>query len=279
MIKAGFIILTGAILALFSVKVYSQDLIVTNENDSIFCKIKGINGNDMFYDLPGEARTGAYQVSLSQMKYYKYGYYRISKPKPVYDGVTRVRFGVNTGFSYRTAPVAEDIPSSLTSYLESLKSGHNFGMDFSYFFNDYLGIGLQANWFKTAEKETEGGNIRDKITIGFVGPEISARLLSRNKASALLTSVAIGYCGYKDESFYYGPLLIKGKTVGLGMDIGYDIGLSKNWAIGFQLAAFLGTITEVDVSQGSQSLHIELEEGKYESLERLDFSIGLRCRL
>jgi hypothetical protein len=276
--KAGFSILTGLLLILFSVNLFSQDLIVTNDNDSIRCKILGIKGNDMLFDYPDQDGTNSSRISLSKMKYYKYGYYKISKPKPVLAGPAKVRFGINGGYSYRTAPTVEGIPSSLTSYIESLKSGYHYGMDFMYFFNDYLGMGLKASKFRSGKKETEGGNIHDDISIGFVGPEFCTRLPSRNSLSALFVAIAIGYSGYKDDGYYNYPILIKGNTMGMGMDLGYDIGLSKNWAIGFQLSALFGTITEIDVTQGSQTLHVELEKDNYESLARVDLSVGLRCR-
>lgn len=172
----------------------------------------------------------------------------------------------------------EGIPSTLTDYIESLKSGYSYGMDLMYFFNDYFGMGLKASQYKSGKKETEGGNIRDDISIGFVGPEFCTRLLSKNNISALFVAIAIGYSGYRDEAFYNYPMLVKGNTIGMGMDLGYDIGLSKNWAIGFQLSAVLGTLTEVDLTRGSQSVHLELDKDSYESLARVDFSVGLRCR-
>lgn len=276
--KAVIFILTGTILLLFSANLLSQDLIITNENDSIRCKIKSIKGNDMLFDYPGQSGHVTNQISLSRMKYYQYGYYKILKPKPVFVTPSRIRFGINGGYSYRTATLVDGVPSTLTSYMESLKSGYHYGMDFMYFFNDCLGIGFKASKFTSGRKQTQGGNIRDDISIGFVGPEFCTRLLSKNKISDLFVAIAVGYSGYKDDGYYNYPMVVKGNTIGLGMDLGYDIGLSKTWAIGFQLSTILGTLTEIDVTHGSQTLHLELEKDSYESLARVDLSVGLRCR-
>ena len=67
-----------------------------------------------------------------------------------------------------------------------------------------------------------------------------------------------------------------GSTLGISFDIGYDIGLSENLSLGFQLSVLSGTLFEYDWNDGSTTETINLEEGEYESLNRIDFSVGLR---
>jgi hypothetical protein len=276
--KTGFFISAGTLLLLFASNLFSQDLIITNNNDSIRCKIKGIKGNDMLYTYPGQSGTPAGKVSLGQMKYYQYNFYKVPRSKTEVRGLTKGRIGIEAGYSRRTASTVDGIPPSLTDYVESLKSGYTYGLDFMYFFNDFLGIGFKASQFKTGKKQADRLSYSDDISIGFIGPEFCTRLPSRTNLSALLVAISIGYSGYRDNAFNYAPLTIKGNTVGVGMDLGYDIGLSKNWAVSFQLSTEVGMLHEIDIKQGYQTLHIDLEKGNYESLTRVDFSVGLHCR-
>lgn len=262
-------------------KLLSQDLIVTNNNDSIQCKIKGIKGNDMLFDYQEVDGIRHTLISLSEMKYYQYGYYKKTKLAPLYGGqemFTRTRFGINAGYSYRTAKTNENVPASLKNYVNGLKSGYHYGVDFTYYFNEFLGVGIRASQFKSGKEQAENGNISEEITIGFVGPAFCTRLMNPSKKNALYVAIAMGYAGYRDEGVYYTPMVIKGKSFGIGMDLGYDIGLSKNWAIGFQLSTISGVLTEVDATQNGSTQHFELEEENYESLTRVDFSFGLRYR-
>jgi hypothetical protein len=263
-------------------KTLSQDLIITNNNDSIFCKIKGIEGNDMLFDYQEADGIRHTLISLSEMKYYKYGYYKEPKKAPAHGASqelpVRVRFGLNLGLSYRTAKTNDNVPSQYKDYVEGLKSGYQYGIDFSYYFNEFIGIGFRASQFKSGKETTENGNVSDEVSISFIGPAFCTRLLNRTQKNALYIAIAMGYAGFRDEGVYYTPMLIKGSTFGLGMDLGYDIGLSRNWAIGFQLSALAGVITEVDVTQNGSTQNVSLEKENYESLARIDFSLGLRYR-
>lgn len=281
--KAGFILLAFAFIILFSANLFSQDLIVTNDNDSIRCKLKGVSGNYMLYDSTSQDGTFASKISLGQMKSFRYGYYRESKGKVPYSGskemVSRFRIGINGGFSYRTAPVGDDIYSpSLKKYMESLRWGYNYGVDCAYFFIDYFGIGFRASQFNTGKKETESGTIQDNIKISLIGPELCTRLVSKNHRNSLLAVVTMGYSSYHDDAYYNTPVTFKGGTFGLGMDLGYDIGFSRNWALGFQVSAMLASLMSMDVIQGGDKQHIEFKNGSYESLARIDLSAGLRYR-
>jgi hypothetical protein len=64
--------------------------------------------------------------------------------------------------------------------------------------------------------------------------------------------------------------------VGLSFDIGYDFALSENLSLGFHISSLTGTLFEYVWNDGGRTETIKLEKGEYESLNRIDFSVGLR---
>lgn len=67
-----------------------------------------------------------------------------------------------------------------------------------------------------------------------------------------------------------------GRTAGLALDFACDIGLSENLALGFQISFLSGMLSEYNRNDARTSETIKLEKGEYESLNRIDFSVGLR---
>ena len=81
---------------------------------------------------------------------------------------------------------------------------------------------------------------------------------------------------YSDDKVIFTDYKITGNTIGTAVDLGYDIGVSENLSLGVQISAITGTLFKYDWNDGSSTETIKLEEGEYESLNRVDLSIGLR---
>lgn len=47
------------------------------------------------------------------------------------------------------------------------------------------------------------------------------------------------------------------------------------FSIFLKLSSVTGALFEVDFTENNQTRHVELEEGSYESLNRLDVSVGI----
>ena len=54
-----------------------------------------------------------------------------------------LRIGINGGYSYRTAKIAESVPDEFKEYVKGLKSGYHLDGDFTYYFSDKFGVGLK----------------------------------------------------------------------------------------------------------------------------------------
>jgi hypothetical protein len=286
--KHFFVIIS---VMIFSISIQAQDLIVTNEGDSLNCKISKIKGDNMYFTFKYKDEIRSTLLPLVQVKFHQYNYYQISEVPA--DNVVgneiypHIRVAINGGWSYRVAKLADNIPSDFKQYMKGLKSGYHYGLDLSYFFSEQLGFGLKYYNYKSKDEinnvyvtppggPTQYGKMSDNISINFIGPIFSTRLLNADKKNSFLFNLGIGYMGYKDKAVLISDYTLKGNTLGLCWDIGYDIGLSENFAIGFQFSYMIGTLTQYKFSDGVNTETIKLVNDNYESLSRIDLSIGLR---
>ena len=168
-----------------------------------------------------------------------------------------------------------------------MKSGYHFGCDLIYYFSEPLGFGFKFYQFKSSNslddiyiEDIDGnrthGRLGDDLTISFIGPTFSTRLFNHDKSNAFLLNLSLGYMGYSNNKVIIDRYKMTGSTVGLSFDIGYDIGLSENLSLGFQVSYLSGTLFKYELNDGITTKTIDLEEREYESLNRIDFSIGLR---
>jgi hypothetical protein len=280
-----------AVLIFVSNSIFSQDLIVTNEGDSINCKITKVKTDNIYFTFKHRDEIRSTLLPVSSIKTHQIDYFQTSevpKDKVVgYENYQHFRIALNGGFSYQTAKVAESVPSDFKDYISELKSGYHFGGDLTYYFTEPLGFGFKYYLFKSSNsldniylEDTDGnrtyGKMSDDLTISFIGPTFSTRLLSHDKKNAFLMNLSLGYMGYTNDKVIIDEYKMTGSTMGFLFDIGYDVGLSENLSLGFQISFLIGTLFEYDWNDGSTTETIDLEEGEYESLNRIDFSIGLR---
>ena len=275
----------------FSNSIFSQDLIVTNDGDSINCKITKVKTDNIYFTFKHKDEIRSTLLPISNIKTHQFAYFQTSevpKEKVVgYENYQHFRIAINGGYSYQTAKVAESVPSDFKDYIRELKSGYHFGGDLTYYFTEPLGFGVKYYLFKSSNsidniylEDTDGnrtyGKMSDDLTISFIGPTFSTRLLSHDKKNAFLMNLSLGYMGYSNDKVIIDKYKMTGSTMGLSFDIGYDIGLSEKLSLGFQLSFLSGTLFEYDWNDGSTTETIDLEEGEYESLNRIDCSVGLR---
>lgn len=274
-----------------NVRVYSQDLIVTNEDDSINCKITKIKTDYIYFTFKYQDEIRSTLLPMSDVKNHQFDFYQTSevpKDKVIgYQNYQHFRIAINGGYSYHTAKVSESVPNDFKDYVKELKSGLHFGGDVTYYFTEPLGFGVKYLIFKSSNsmdniyvEDTDGnrtyGKMSDDLTISFIGPTFSTRLLSHNKSNALIMNLSLGYMGYSNDKVIVDNYKMTGSTLGMAFDIGYDIGLSEYLSLGFQISFISGTLFEYDWDDGTTTVTIDLEKGEYESLNRIDFSVGLR---
>src|SRR5690606_631170 len=178
----------------------------------------------------------------------------------------------------------------LESYAKELKTGYHIGGDITLYASEYVGFGVKYDNYRT-NNEAEVYYIghqgwlfnsmvtrKDEINITFIGPFLSGRILHGKNKNSVFINFGAGYVKYVNEtSIAFTPdITSTGKLVGLNFDFGYDISLSKRFAIGFQLSFLTGVLTEYEESIGSTTRTVKYDQNKGDDLKRINLSVGLR---
>jgi hypothetical protein len=267
-----------------TVPLYAQDLIVTAKGDSLNCKITEIGADNIHFTFKYKGEIRNTLLPVSDVTSYQTNYYLTAEvPSDKILGnrnYPRFRFAVSGGWSYRTGRLPQNIPSGVSDYLQGLKPGFHYEAGLSYYFSEYLGAGFIYSEYLSSNSDdgsTGYGDMSDRIHINFAGPVFSTRLFNQTKKNCLLLDLGIGYLRYRDEVLFASEkLTLKGGTAGFYWNVGYDIGISKNLALGFQLSFLRGMLSEYKRSNGIRTDVIKLEKNEREDLTRIDLSIGLR---
>lgn len=270
----------------------AQDLIITNTNDSLNCRITKVTNDHIYFSYMNNGELRKTLISKSDVKQFTKSNTgdtgNLSIGNNLQPGYSKFRLAFEGGFSTRLGKVAK---GSMEQYLKDLKKGYNIGLDASYFISESVGFGVKFSTFGSDNKlenlaldiDRDGlvdtRSTSDDITITFVGPGYSARFISA-RGNTFITSLSIGYLGYVDHYTLNDlPYDLKGGAFGLALDIGYDIKLSQHWSLGAQCSLIRGTLTSYTLEDGNYSQKIDLDEDNYESLSRFDFSVGIRYNL
>ncbi|AXT61812.1 hypothetical protein D1816_16100 [Aquimarina sp. AD10] len=290
-------IMISTMMIVFMQHINAQDLIITSQNDSINAKITKIKEGKVNFRYMKNGNLKKTLLPLSEIEVYEKNFYKTSgipskaKLESNYKG-KRLHVGTNAGFAFRTAKISGIQDETLKKHVKKLKSGVNFGLDAHYFLKERLGLGLKFNSFYSTAKENNlvasfpngdvGRGLENKVSINFIGPSLMTRLLSKNKKHTLLLSTAAGYISYKDEQTI-GNRLSKttGDTIGVSVDLGYDIGLTDYMALEFLTSWTTGALDELEVEENGAVTTIDLVDttGDREGLSRINISAGLRFYL
>jgi hypothetical protein len=284
-------ILLIIILTVTSLCTFGQDLIVTTEGDSINCTITAIKANNYYFTFKHETEIRETFIQAKDVVSYAKGYYKVSEVpieyKPKGQSFSKFRIALDYGYSHRTAKVAENVPTDFKNYVEDLKNGNNMGLDLNYFVSESFGVGLKYNRNKSSNSmdniyvEDDQGNRRygklsDDITMTFVGVSFAGRILDAKKRNAFIIALSLGQLSFNNQFVVVDPYEMNGSTFSTALDFGYDIATSKNFAIGVKFSIIGGVLTEYVLKDGVTTERIKLNEEQYESLSRIDISVGIR---
>ncbi len=197
------------------------------------------------------------------------------------------RFAVDGGYSFRTARIDENADAVLRQYIKGVKSGYHLEASYTYFYNKKYGIGLVYSNFAASNRmdditltdnfgNTVNTYMSDDMTITFVGPSFTWRYPNINNENVFYADYSLGYMGYVNKSHLVEDVTISGNTLGANLGIGYDIKLNKNFQLGLKANLLGGTLKKLTLKSDTRTKVVNLKEGEYESLLRIDFSVGFR---
>ena len=271
---------------------YSQDLIITNDGDTLNCKITSDKGDYLRFNYMYEDDFRKTLIAKSDVKAYAFNHFaesEITKEfKQKKSDYQHFRLSANGGFSYRTGRISSDLSGEMEDYMKELKWGKHFSADASWFISESLGFGVKYSRFMSSNSllnvsaDIDGnglldyGNIKDNISISFVGPMVSTVFNSYNKKNAFFGSWGLGYLSYHDNGEMVGSEAeLNGSTLGMVGDLGYQIGISENLSLAITFSYTLGVLSKIDQTLQGQTRTYKLDDDNKENLGRLDLSLGL----
>lgn len=190
----------------------------------------------------------------------------------------KFRLGVDGGFSYRIAPISQDLPEELYKYKKDLRSGKYIGTDFTYLLSPMIGIGVKYSLFSTdhnSDKQKIDDRVifrSDNLNIHYVGPFFTIRsIVKKNKMYANF-DFSVGYTVYVNSITYDNKSdLITEENFGFSSSIGTDFMVSNNLSLGWNF-----TVSAASFADTNRSEKIKLVDKENENLSRIGF--GLRVR-
>ena len=272
--------------------VQAQDLIVTSRGDSINCKITKTTRDYIYFTFKHEAEIRNTLIPLYQISTHQKDYFSVSELPVNYTldkKFPHFRVAFDGGWQYRTAKIADGLDSEWREHYKKMKSGFHYDLQASYFFIESMGIEAvfsQQFFGNTGDgylKDEEGnftalGKIKDQISFNYIGANYLLRLFDSKKKNCWLFSIGFGYMGYKDRLFFDNVEQIKitTGTLGSSMAVGYDIGISQNFGIGFKLSLMGGTFRDYKQTKDGITTNETMPEKQFEGLGTIKLSIGLR---
>jgi hypothetical protein len=272
----------------------AQDLIVTNKNDSIYCKITKTNNEYVYFVFNYEGETRTTLLPHSEIKSMHKNYYFISetftdeKQRP--SNYAKFRINIAGGFSNRTAKISSSIDPSLWEYINDLKKGFHLGFDFDYFVSENIGFGIKytsfnssagpirVSYIDTTLMQRRSGSLSNDVNIKYLGPVFYTRFYDASKKVIFLFNIAPLYTLYTDHAFVLDEnITYSGNTLGLNLGLGLDFLIDEHFALGFGLDYTMALLRKLTIDYPTQKTQvIILNYDELESLSRFDLSVGLK---
>jgi len=276
------------LLVVFS-GVNGQDVIVTNDQDTIDCKITRVTDEFIhfsIFDKSGvllmRSRLPMSQVQSFQQAEVEPVKEPLDQPSekkenpPLYDDFepAKFRLSANTGFTYQLGGY-EGLPSS---YREQLQSLWSFGGELHYFLSDKLGIGAKYNYvFTNANEDFEPpfstafgfSSIKDeKVQFTYLGLSVLLRDILYDDQTVNYF-IAGGIINYRTDLLADGiPYFQEGNTFGFALGVGYDFILLDNFGVGIGLEVNIARLSEYNDNGNIVAADF--------SLTRIDLTAGIR---
>ena len=264
---------------------YSQDIIVTNQGDTIECEITRVSEEFIHftvYDQSGIILMRS-RLPVTGVQYYTQGIREDEEEEadtPLSEeneefflsslADTRLRLALNAGFTYQFGGY-EWAPDS---YRDQMQTLWNLGGEFHYFTSDNFGIGIKySHAFTEANQDFMGANgsvvrFRDEqVRFSYVGVSMMYRNPYYDQAIQYFLSG--GVVNYKTNLLLNGqPYYQQGDTFAVVFGLSYDMRIWKNIGAGLGAEILISNLSEID--DNGTLLPADF------NISRVDLSLGLR---
>lgn len=283
------------VFVLFSSIASAQDLIVTNKNDSIKCKIERDDFEFVYYAIKLADSSISTKIKLTEVRNIRYNYFAnksVNTPEPiirtlVYYPIRTYRAYVNAGVSYVTAKTLSTDDKVLDKHLDELKLGYHYELGLNYYGDKKIGFGIKHSHFESENKINEYlyvdtvlgdkvGERSNRIRTNYYALSFESRTSFFNNNMELLLGVAAGYVHYRNDAMLLSPMKITGGTIGIQYEFGVDYRITRKIAVGIDIHLLQATMRKYTYEINGTSITRKLDSDKYENISRIDVSGGLR---
>lgn len=277
----------------------AQDRIITNQNDTINCKISKVTSSNIFFTIrTGNVSTGGKVERNNVLSYYSENGTDDVNTGFITPAASRWRLGLSGGLNYITASSSEAetalIQQGVTkqdakSYYNDLKLGLSGGADLHYMITKMYGIGMIYKFYSTNSKiesffdPQDGvnlifGQMNEKIYVHYAGLSFySEQFMRSNPRWKFSACYSAGMAFYRDEAIVVNtPFLLTGKAFATNLDLGLEYFVFPRISAGINVSYFLSSLKKVTLNDGNSTTVQELEKENYENISRLDLSVGIR---
>jgi hypothetical protein len=269
--------------------VFSQDLLVTQEDAQLNCKITKLSSKEIFFIFIQDGVVKDSSLSRQSIKEYKFDRFSVNDTLNAYVKKTnnqdnyRYRVALNVGSSFLFSFYPHDYSDEIEAHNAELKSGRQISGDVVYYFSGTMGVGLKYSLFNSKhstyfvdQNHVPTGIMSNDLSFTFLGPSFSTRVPGINGNDNFILDLSLGYMRFTDDIVLSSIYSEKGSTLGGSLGVGYDFRISKKLAIGIQASMNTGRLTKYVKTNSLGSTTIQLDKDSYRRLERMDLSVGFR---
>ena len=284
-------------LLLLTFGVKSQDLIITQENDTIHCKINAITEGNIYYTIETDSKYkhgSIAEVDIIGYKKSKGGTVSKvdikSRTSRIEDEIFKephVRLGLNVFYSRRLASLPENLSAGIEEHYKQLLHGVGFSSDFVVFINEENGVGLE---YSKATYSASTDNVRidssgvtlhgpaeflDDVEIKAFSPMYYHRFLTQNPRNVFIVNMGLAFVGFQQitklDDLY---AKIWGNTIGVVLGGEYSYRVDRNFALGVGLRYETGLVTTYSIDNGTSVKTYKSSDTDYaEDLQRIGLSV------
>lgn len=268
------------LLLFFSLSFFSsvsQDLIITQQNDSLNCYIKKVKPDYIYFLVKNSnAETINSLLPRDSVVYYEFNFFEESELSQEILRLEKKHTGVflaaDFAYSNRLGPTDSSIPSS---WAKQLKNGRAFSFQVAYFFSNTGGVGILYNNHSTNAEfsGTPFGSSTDKVSISFIAPTYFFQHSSGISNFVFTSALSIGYLEFKETLVTTSnpTLNLKGASLGVGYTAYIGAQLNDVVRLSAKAGVILGSLSEVEIN----GQNVQLPDSQRENLSTFSLGVSL----
>lgn len=295
----GLLVLLLCVLP-FALK--AQDLVVTQEGDSLHCRITNVWGEQLSLNRLVNGKLVPLQLAMTQVKSYRFNYFKptgaeqaVLSQEPEQPKPPRWSIGLSGGYVYRLASYPDGIEESARMHVRRLKHGHHIDADLTMFFGKRRTGGMGLSVSRSVSNASSSGvvlddgygrkvrlsRVEERVTITNVGLFSCSRMM--NDKHTFLTRYGVGISTFVDEidgSMYLHTN--NGSVLELFCELGYSYRVRKHMSVGGKLSLMRGVVRELwattnrEQNSNTRYTYLELPKEQWEGLGRLKLGFEMR---